>query len=176
MKILALFLSTSIVFTAFSALAVMPGESKELLLSRTGNAKATTRSDAANILSSYTDPRVNGRLIEMTQDPDWRVRYDAVKSLGRLNDTLAAPYLLPLVKDPMPHVRMISIWALYQMGDLEAIPSIIEAVEDANSQVSQMAQMALKNFSQTRENRSETAWKMWWQENQELIASSGALE
>lgn len=171
----AYFVSTLLVFSlclVSPISASMPGESQEVLLLRTGNAEPTVRSDAANVLKRYGDSRVEARLIDMTQDPDWRVRFDAVKTLGRFGDSAATPHVIPLVQDPMPHVRMIAVWCLAQIGDLDGVPVIIEAVKDSDPQVRQMAQRALKNISETRQNRSLEEWNAWWIANKEIIAAS----
>lgn len=148
------------------------GESQELLIARTGAQQAEVRSDAANILKRYANGQTVSRLIDLTEDGDWRVRFDAVKTLGRLAEPTAAAPIQPLIQDPMPHVRMISVWSLYQIGDLNAVPTIIEAVKDQDHQVRAMAQRALKNISESVESRSFEEWSAWWTENEEMVAST----
>lgn len=148
------------------------GESHDLLLSRTGAEKPVVRSDAANQLKEFGDNQTVSRLLQLTQDSDWRVRFDAIKTLGRLAEPTASKVVEPLVNDPMPHVRMISVWSLYQIGDLGTVPTIISAVKDSDSQVTQMAQRVLKNLSATGEERSFDEWTAWWDQNQSQIAAN----
>lgn len=160
-------LAAGISLLAAKGYAHYPGQTEELLLARTTNANAKIRSDAATLLFQYQNDKSMSRLLELTKDPDWRVRYAAVKSLGKWADPRAKDKILPLAADPMPYVRMIAVWGLAQIGDPNTIPTVIEATKDSSKDVRNCAQLALRNMTETKQNRDYNSWKIWWEKNKD---------
>ena len=85
-------------------------------------------------------------LIELTEHPDWTVRWDAVNSLGVLKDPRGIPALAKrALYDENSHPQWRALWAISSVDRTggEAISTFIAALDDPDSRVSHNAALGL---------------------------------
>ena len=91
-------------------------------------------------------------LIQLTQHPDWGVRWDAVNALGASQDPQGVPALVArALYDDNPHPRWRSLWALVTVDPTgkEALPPLLNALHDVDRTVIRNAAVGLAFYGRT---------------------------
>lgn len=89
----------------------------------------------------------SGPLINLLDDPDWKVRYRAAEALGLLKEQRAAAALIRRLSDEKDHVRYMAAKSLGMLKDPAAIEPLQRCQADENPYVRRIAGEALATIS-----------------------------
>jgi len=92
---------------------------------------AFIRSNAAETLGKFKDPRSLCPLINALKDSDYSVRYNAAYALSQLKNPKAVETLIAALKDSVYSVRSNAAYALGQIKDENAIEPLISTLKDS---------------------------------------------
>ncbi|MFT4513985.1 MAG: hypothetical protein ACI89X_000079 [Planctomycetota bacterium] len=89
---------------------------------------------------------------ELSDDPDWRVRYAALARLAPRPPNSAAdiPVLTEALQDPKSSIRRLAVVYLGLTGDPAAVPALCDALDDETAAVRRTAGDALSDLADPR--------------------------
>jgi HEAT repeat protein len=114
----------------------------ELFVRALRDPEKAVRAQATRALASIGEPAV-GRLIELLNDPDWKVRYRVAEALGLMKEKRSVSPLIELLRDEKDHVRYMAAKSLGALGSPEARGALEARLSDENPYVQRMAESAL---------------------------------
>lgn len=104
------------------------------------------RRETSGALSKMGDPATTP-LIELLEDPEWRVRGAAAWALGRIGNKRAVePLIKSLLEDESGFVRSGAANALGAIGDERAVEPLKKATKDESSYVRKVSDKYLKKW------------------------------
>jgi HEAT repeat protein len=95
-------------------------------------------------------------LVELLDDPDYRIRVGAIKGLGNIRSVKALPLLLTLLKSEELEVRSAIVESLGKIKNPKAIPFLVYALKDVSPYVRVEAVLSLEKLGWTPQNQQET--------------------
>jgi HEAT repeat protein len=114
----------------------------ELFMRALRDPEKMVRAQATLALAGIGESAV-GQLIELLNDPDWKVRYRAAEALGLMKEKRSVSPLIGLLWDEKDHVRYMAAKSLGALGSREARGALEARLSDENPYVQRMAESAL---------------------------------
>jgi HEAT repeat protein len=89
-------------------------------------------------------------LIQLMDNPDWKIRYRAAEALGMIPGTRAVPALIGALEDKKDHVRYRAAKSLGNRQDMRAVIPLTACLKDENEYVRNAAAKALGMIASPR--------------------------
>lgn len=99
-------------------------------------------------LAAGDEPRPEVQLRQLSDDPDWRVRYAALQRIRPRSDSI--PALTHAIRDPKSSIRRLAVVYLGLTGDPAAVPPLCDALDDETVAVRRTAGDALSDLADPR--------------------------
>jgi hypothetical protein len=99
-------------------------------------------------LAAGEEQRPEVQLRQLSDDPDWRVRYAALQRIRPRPDSI--PALTQAIQDPKSSIRRLAVAYLGLTGDPAAVPPLCDALDDETVAVRRTAGDALSDLADPR--------------------------
>ncbi len=140
---------------------------------------AVSRSPRVRLAAARAWARTRGKLpadvINLTEDPDARIRAVALRALAKLQSPQAHDRVAAALRDPEMKVRTAAVAALGTLGDKRALATLEELLDNANERIRATAVSAIAqagNVGAALEKADDKQWRVRLQVAKALAANS----